>query len=277
MEVAVKSSLCTLQRILLGVAAAGSFLALAGCGTDMLTYAQDSKRAGIGEYNDGNYADAVGSFRNAVRQDPRDAESEYWLGLSYEQTGNFHEAINAYKTALIEMPDPGSARFDQQLHDKAFDRLARVISRFDTANTEVDLLTSTASAEKDPTQYWLLGRIFRYRGDADTAMDDYHRSIQLDPQNFAVQKELGLYLTQLGQMQEASAVLRDAYRLNQYDDQVNDALRSVGMTPGPDLYSQDAPKTLPPATPDSDPGLSSPAAPASHTDGPDQYIPPPKD
>jgi tetratricopeptide (TPR) repeat protein len=277
MEVAVQSPIWTLQRILLAAAAAGSLLILTGCGTDMLTYAQDSKRAGIGEYNDGNYADAVGSFRNAVRQDPRDAECEYWLGLSYEQTANYEEAINAYRTSLALMPEPGSARFNGQLHDKAFDRLARVIAEHDQSNSEVDLLTQTADAQKSSIDYWLLGRIFRYRGDADTSMDDYHRSIQFDPDNFAVQKELGLYLTQLGQMQEAAAVLRDAYRLNQYDDQVNDALRSVGLTPGPDLYTQDAPKTLPPASPDADPGLSPPAAPAAHIDGPDQTITPPKD
>jgi tetratricopeptide (TPR) repeat protein len=267
----------TLHRVLLSAVAAGSLCVVFGCGTDMLTYAQDSKRAGIGQYNDGNYADAIGSFRNAVRQDPRDAESEYWLGLSFEQTQNYHEAINAYKTALDVMPEAGSARFNRQLHDKAFDRLACVIAMHDPANTEVDLVSSTASGQSSDIDYWLLGRIFRYRGDADTAIDDYHRSIQLNPDDFAVQKELGLYLVQLGQNQEASAVLRDAYRLNQYDDLVNQALRTVGMTPGPDLYTQDAPKTLPPASPDVEPGMNGPVAPASHIDAPDQSLPAPRD
>jgi len=266
----------SLHRVLLATVAAGSLCIVVGCGTDMLTYAQDSKRAGIGEYNDGNYSDAVGSFQNAVRQDPRDAETEYWLGLSFEQTQNYHEAINAYKTSLAVMPEWGSARFNRALHDKAFDRLACVIALHDPANTEIDLLTSVADKNSSDIDYWLLGRIFRYRGDADTAMDDYHRSIQLNPSNFVVQKELGLYLVQLGQIQEASAVLRDAYRLNQYDDQVNGALRSVGMTPGPGLYTQDAPKTLPPAAPDMEPGIG-PVAPASHIDAPDQSIPAPRD
>ena len=99
------------NRIVIGIAAIGSLCMLAACGTDMLTYAQDAKCAGIGQYNDGNYSDAVGSFRSAVRQDPTDAEAEYWLGLSYEQTQNYHEAINAYKTSLAVMPEwgmPGS-------------------------------------------------------------------------------------------------------------------------------------------------------------------------
>ena len=148
-----------------------------------------------------------------------------------------------------------------------------MVALHDSTNTEIDLINTTAAAQKSDIDYWLLGRVFRYRGDADTAMDDYHRSIQLNPDNFVVQKELGLYLEQLGQIQEASAVLRDAYRLNQYDDQVNQALRNVGMTPGPGLYPQDAPKQLPPAAPDVD----TPAAPAAQVSGPDQQIPAPKD
>jgi tetratricopeptide (TPR) repeat protein len=255
----------TFGLVVFSVAISGVFLSLTGCGTDMLTYAQDAKHAGIGQYNDGNYADAAGSFRNAVRQDPTDPETEYWLGLSYEKTGSYHEAINAYKTALILLPEPGTAHYSQQLHDKAFDRLAYVVAKDDPTNTETDLLVQTASDQKSAEQYWLLGRVFRYRGDPDTAMDDYHRSIQINPDNFAIQKELGLYLEQLGQIQEASAVLRDAYRLNQYNDDVNAALLRVGMTPGPGLLSQDTVRTLPPSTPAVDPSLSTPAA---HIDPP---------
>jgi len=259
MEVAVKSAIRIMQCIVLA-GGASLLLSLSGCGSDLLTYAQDSKRAGIGQYNDGRYAEAAGSFRNAVRQDPMDPESEYWLGLCYEQTRSYHEAINAYKTGLHLMPDKDSVRFNPDLYGKLFDRLAHVIAQYDQANTETDLLVKTASDQKSAEQYWLLGRIFRYRGDADSAMDDYHRSIHLNPEIFAVQKELGLYLEQLGQIQEASVVLRDAYRLNAYDSAVDAALRRLGMEPGPGLLVQNrSPKTLPPSS-FADPSLSTPAA-----------------
>jgi len=255
----VKSAIRIMQCIVLA-GGASLLLSLSGCGSDLLTYAQDSKRAGIGQYNDGRYAEAAGSFRNAVRQDPMDPESEYWLGLCYEQTRSYHEAINAYKTGLHLMPDQNSVRFNPDLYAKLFDRLAHVIAQYDPANTETDLLVKTASDQKSDEQYWLLGRVFRYRGDADSAMDEYHRSIHLNPENFAVQKELGLYLEQLGQMQEASLVLRDAYRLNPGDKDVDAALRRAGMEPGPGLLVQNrAPKTLPPSGL-ADPSLSTPAA-----------------
>ncbi|HEX4054226.1 MAG TPA: hypothetical protein VHX86_08175 [Tepidisphaeraceae bacterium] len=59
-----------------------------GCG-EALTFSQDSKREGIREYSDGRYAQATGSFRNAIRQNP--AEAEYWLGMS---GGDSHGALD---------------------------------------------------------------------------------------------------------------------------------------------------------------------------------------
>ena len=250
------------------ITAGAALLSLTGCGTDMLTYAKDSQHAGIGQYTDGNYAEAAGSFRNAVRQDPTDPVSEYWLGLSYEKTGSYHEAVNAYKTALSLLPEPGSARYNQQLHDKAFDRLAHVIAENDPSNTETELVVATADRDKAADEYWLLGRIFRYRGDADTAMDNYHRSIQIDPDNFMVQKEFGLYLETLGQDQQAAAVLRDAYRLRYTDDEVNNGLLRLGLTPGPDLLQTTTVKNLPPAiTPMPEPAAST-IGPGSDNAGP---------
>ncbi|MDP9175069.1 MAG: hypothetical protein M3O30_14575 [Planctomycetota bacterium] len=243
---------------------AGAALLLTGCSSDMLTYSQDAKHAGIREYNDGRYPEASGSFRNAVRQDPTDPEAQYWLGMSEEQTHSSHEAIVAYKTALGLMPKAGSARFDRSLYDNTFDRLAKVIAETDASNTETDLLVKTAAEKNSPEQYQLLGRICRYRGDADTALEDYHRSLALDTGNFATQKELGLYLQQLSQNQQAAQVLRDAYRINQRDDAVNEGLRRLGIVPGPALLAQDQiARPLMPNGP-----IPDLVAPAAHTAGP---------
>jgi tetratricopeptide (TPR) repeat protein len=260
MEVAVNSSHRVIHNVLLSCIAGLAFLSLSACGTDMLTYSQDAKHAGIGLYNDGRYAEAAGAFRNAVRQDPTDPEAEYWLGLSYEQTGSYHESIIAYKTALDVMPEPTSAKFSQDLFNKTFDRLAYVIATKDETSVETDLLASSAQSNSSAQDYWLLGRVFRYRGDADTSLDDYHRSIRLNPENFPCQKELGLYLEQLGQIQEASAVLRDAWRLNPNDQDIDAALRRVGMTPGPGLLQQTTVKNLPASSSVVDPNAAAPAA-----------------
>lgn len=263
----MKFSPFDLFKSVLAAALGGAIvLSLAGCG-DMLTWAADAKKQGIEQYNDGRYAEATGSFRNAARQDPTDPQTEYWLGLSYEQTHCYHEAINAYKTALRLQPDPSSVRFDHQMHDNAFDRLARVVAQTDTDNTETDLIVKTAADTKASDQYRLLGRIFRYRGDADTALENYRRAVQFAPDNYVAQKELGLYLEVLGQNQEAGQVLRDAYRLNQGDQDIDSALRRLGMVPGPGLLAQDQiARPIMPSQSTEDELMS--AAPAAHISGP---------
>jgi tetratricopeptide (TPR) repeat protein len=263
----------------LAVGLSGAALLSLGACADMLTYSQDAKKQGVQEYNDGKYADAVGSFQNAARQDPTDADTEYRLGLSFEQNKNYHEAINAYKTCLGLIPAPGTAMYNGPLHDSAFERLARVVAITDASNTETDLLIKTASDNQSSSEYQLLGRIFRYRGDADTAIEDYHQATKFDPDNYSASKELGLYLIQLGQNQEAASVLRDAYRLNQDDKVLNDALMRIGMVPGPDLLAQSQLKAPLPTVSNNllpDPSQQD-AVQAGSTDGPSPTMSMPKD
>ena len=262
--------------VIVAVGIAGSALVyLTGCSDDLLTWSKDAQQEGIQDYNDGRYAEAACAFRNAIRQVPLDPESEYWLGLCYEQTQSYHEAIDAFKTCLSLMPPPGTVHYSVAMHDSAFDRLARIIARNDATGTETDLVLQTAKQTDASEEYRLLGRIFRYRGDADSGLDNYRRAVQIDPSNFVAQRELGVYLEQLSQNQEAGQVLGDAYRLNQNDEIVNSALRRIGMEPGPSLLAQRQ-QTARPVLPDSpsDPGISTPA---SSTNGPSQDLPAPRD
>lgn len=231
-------------------------------GVDLLTWSNDAKRQGLQQYNDGRYAEAAGCFRNAIRQNPIDPEAEFWLAMSYEQTQSYHEAIDAFKTSMQLMPAPGTAHYSVWMHDNAFDRLAHIVAANDPTGSETDLLAKTAAQDNSSEEFRLLGRVFRYRGDADSGLENYRRAAQIDPSNFPAQREYGLYLEQLTQNQEAAQVLRDAYRLNQNDQQVNDALRRIGVEPGPGLLVADQPiaHTPMPTLPNSDPGLPTPAA-----------------
>ncbi len=270
---------CTVHRLFgvivaIGIAAS-ALVYLTGCSDDLLTWSKDAQREGIQDYNDGQYAEAAGAFRNAIRQNPLDPASEYWLGLSYEQTQSYHEAIDAYKTCLRLMPPPGTVYYNPAMHDSAFDRLAQIIARTDDTGTETDLVVQTAKQTNSSEEYRLLGRIFRYRGDADSGLENYRQAVQIDPANFVAQREFGVYLEQLNQNQEAGQVLRDAYRLNQNDEVVNTALRRLGMEPGPNLLAERQPPGRPvlPNAP-SDPGISTPA---SSTNGPSPDLPAPRD
>jgi tetratricopeptide (TPR) repeat protein len=159
------------------------------------------------------------------------------------------------------------------MHDNAFDRLAHIVAANDPTGSETDLIAQTAAQDNSSDEFRLLGRVLRYRGDADSGLENYHRAVQIDPSNFAAQREYGLYLEQLTQNQEAGQVLRDAYRINQNDEQVNSALRRIGMEPGPGLLTE-APVAHPAMSPlpNSDPGLPTPAA-NTYVPSPDQPAP----
>src|SRR6185295_12663575 len=64
---------------------------LFGC-ADVITYSRDAQREGIKLYRQGDYADAAGAFRNALRQNPRDYQSYYYLGASYEAMTQYQQA-----------------------------------------------------------------------------------------------------------------------------------------------------------------------------------------
>ena len=67
-----------------------------GC-TDVLTYANKSRDEGVRLYSEHYYADAAGAFRNAVRQDPRDYRSQYYLGLCYDELKQHHQAFSSFR------------------------------------------------------------------------------------------------------------------------------------------------------------------------------------
>src|SRR5437764_84264 len=52
----------------------------AGC-AENITFAKDAKKKGFQQLNDNDYADAAGSFQNAVRQQPGDYEAHFYLGV----------------------------------------------------------------------------------------------------------------------------------------------------------------------------------------------------
>ena len=60
-------------------------LAASGCVTpEVVNYEKDARKTGLKEYQEGNYASAAGSFKNAIRSEPRDYKAYYWLGASYQ-------------------------------------------------------------------------------------------------------------------------------------------------------------------------------------------------
>jgi Flp pilus assembly protein TadD len=220
-------------------ASLASLIGLVGC-ADMVTYSANSRDKGMNQYKQQSYTDAAGSFRNATRQNPRDYKSYYMLGCCYEQSGQHQQAIQAFRTSLDVQHMVFEGKYDDEQRMKTINGLAGAIARSDSRDIETNAAVAKARTSQDPDNYLLLGQIYAFRGDADSAVEAYDHAALLAPQSFYISKSYGLYLERLGQSSRAEAALRRAYALNATDEEVNLALRRLGVVPGPSIKSEEA-------------------------------------
>ncbi len=193
---------------------------------------------GIRQYSAGEYTDAAGTFKNATRQDPRDYQSYAYLGDSYRQLGQMQQAIQAYKASLDTAGRSYQGREDMAFRARTLDGLAGAIAK--SGEVEIDAAQQNAQTAGGGDGYFLMAKIHRNLGDADSALDAYNRASLLGPKDFFIQKDYGLFLEQVGQDQQAERTLRKAYALNSKDAEVVAALRRIGVVPGPSLYDRSA-------------------------------------
>lgn len=213
-----------------------SLLALSqtGC-AGMFTPAENPKVSGMKLYQQGNYTDAAASFRNAIRSDPRDYKSHYYLAVCCDAQGRYEEAVAAYREALDVMKVTYAGQEDHDFRVKILDGLAITVAKSDPHDQELDIFEKQAHRSNKAEDFFLVAKIYRYRGDADMALDNYNHAALLDNKEFAILKEYGLYLQKVGQDKRAIVSLSQAYRVNDKDQQVNGALTQLGIVPGPSL------------------------------------------
>jgi Tfp pilus assembly protein PilF len=220
----------SIRTATLGVAV----VVLVGCAS-ALSSPKESRDRGMKLYQQQNYVDAAGAFRNAVQQNPRDFKSFYYMGACYDAMKMDHQAIQSYQSGLDVMKVTLAGREDQAMRVMMIDALARSIARGNDRTFQTALEARTQTAE---TKY-LQAKIHQNLGDADSALESYQQAILLDKNDFAIIKDYGLYLEQLGQAENATRILRRAYAMNTKDEQVVAALRRIGVVPGPSLKEQE--------------------------------------
>ena len=210
---------------------------LGGCGTEVISYNRQFREQGMSQYGQAAYADAASSFHNALRQEPGDYTSRYYLGECEEKMSKLQQAIEDYRTTLQVMDHSLEGRGDRPFRAKVIDALASAIAREPDHSGDLSIIERQP---RTPETALLLAKIYRQTGDADGAINCFEQAQHLDTQDAAIAKDYGLYLEQLGQTQRAETQLRRAYALNTKDEEVAAALRRLGIVPGPSLLQGDA-------------------------------------
>jgi tetratricopeptide (TPR) repeat protein len=217
------------RTFLLTACVASAAFALAGC-AEVTASSKHSREQGQKLYTEGEYADASGAFRKAVREDPTDYRSWYWLGQSYDKSQSYQQAMQAYRTALDVRKRTAPGREDEAMRVRIIDALGRSIA---AAN---DRSFTEAKGRPTAEDKYVEAKAFEYLGDADSAIDAYQQAARLDNKDFAIAKDYGLYLEKIQGMRDpAVKQLKRAYQMNDKDPQVVAALRRNGVVPGPSL------------------------------------------
>jgi tetratricopeptide (TPR) repeat protein len=222
---------------LLAACAAGALPFLNGGCSGFLTKAEDPKEAGMRLYQEQNYTESAGAFRNAVRRDPRDYKSHYYLAVACNADGRYQEAIEQYRAALDIMNVTYEGKEDSAFRLKVIDGLAMCVGNIkaDPHDTQLNLFERQAKSSQKAEDFYLLAKIYRNRGDADLTLENYQHAVLLDNHYFPALKDYGLFLQQAGLNQRAITALSQAYRVNDKDEQVIGALRMLGVISGPSL------------------------------------------
>jgi len=212
-----------------------------GC-SDVVTYAGEARQQGIRHYNEGQYAEAAGSFNSAIKQRPQDYESYYYLARTHEAMGSFHQAVSEYRTSLTLMENSLRGKNDNEFRQKALDGLASAIS----GGKDVSLEKAAFARTNGPTtgdDFFVLAKVRRLDGDVDAALVEYAKAAELSPDSQPIAKEYGLYLVKLNQRKLAKEQLRRAYAINYRkrlpeDPEVDQGLRQINVVPGPSLADE---------------------------------------
>lgn len=211
--------------------------AVAGCGS-VVTFSKVSREKGIEQYNAGQFAEAEGAFADAIRQNPRDYVSHTYLGLLYDRQKQYTNALAHFRTSLDVQPLTEAGKNNIDFRFKTLAAQADTLAKVPDNDRSVNDLTAKAAGSNSGEEAYQLARIYAGRGDADSAVDAYSQASRQAPNNFFIVKAQGLYLLRQGVKPQAEQALRQAYRLNDQDQEVNAGLRTLGVIPGPSLKDE---------------------------------------
>jgi tetratricopeptide (TPR) repeat protein len=206
----------------------------AGC-SNTITFSKSARDDAQHLQENGEYANAAAAYRRVVRIDPTDYKSFYNMGKCYEAIDQRHEAISAYQSALDVMPLTLTGQKDPEFRQVVINSLCNAVNKSDRADSEITGLEQRAKTKSTAENNWLVAKCYGLRGDADMALEYYNKATKLDKTNFYIWKDYGLYLERLNQNNTAEQALRKAYTINDQDEQVQAALRRLGVVPGPSL------------------------------------------
>ena len=166
------------------------------------------------DYDDGQYATAVESFRRALELDPRFMRAYDNLGLCYEALGRFDEALRSWEEAIRLNEGQKTKSPWPPLN------LGLMLTRLDRLDeAEARFRQSLRCDPRFPQAHYQLGLTLEKKRSAGEAVSELEEAVRLDPAYSEAQYALARLYRRSGQPEKADQALQRFQELKQAKDQ----------------------------------------------------------
>jgi len=158
--------------------------------------------------------EAIAAYREAAKQQPKDAEPHLAAGLLLEKDGKTSEAIDEYKQALALDPSAD-----------AITALANIYMRGRKFPEAEEYLTKLVRLHpEDASAHVQLGRVLAAEQKNDAALEALQAGAKLAPHDLSVQRDLADLYSMLGKNDQAETIYRALAAENPNDAELHHGL-----------------------------------------------------
>jgi tetratricopeptide (TPR) repeat protein len=190
--------------------------AVAGCGQVNMLKAKMAFKDANAMYQSQDYKGAAGKYEEVVSLDPSMGDAYFFLGNSYDNLyrptkrgdaandGYLTKAIDNYKLAADKASDPKIKKLSLEYLVAAYgsDKLN------DPAQSEPILQKMIDMDPKEPSNYFVLGKIYEDNGDYERAEQTYVKAREMKPSDPAVYMTLAGFYNRQGEFDKTMEALK---------------------------------------------------------------------
>lgn len=192
------------------------FVALGDSGCAWVSHSDNV--AGVGYFDQGNYAAAITKFQRAIEADPNDADSYYNLAATYHRQGKIgnqqpmlQQAETYYHLCLDRNPD----------HRDCYRGLAVLLVEENRADDAFSLIQRWGEhSPSSPDPKIELARLFQEFGDKNAAQAHLQDALSVAPDNPRALAALGKLKEEQGDPTQALAVYQRSLASNRFQPEV---------------------------------------------------------
>lgn len=216
-----KSALCLLV---------GALMALSvGCREDV----KDLRTEGIQQFRDRQYIESMATLRYALKKEPSDAESNYYMGLNYRalaerraREGDVPGANRTLDVALFYFTQAIKTWPNYMAAVQAKTEALEMRGKYDMALSEAEKVSNNNRGIAD--HFIFLGDEYRARADYDNALRAYKSALSSSPNDARVHMSLGKLYYQAGDRDQALASFRQAQTLDRNMPDAGEIMADLG-------------------------------------------------